>query len=64
MPGLAMRTPISSQVLRRVVAGDLVRGGREGLALGPVFALARYRTFLVVIHDGARGRDVLSYLTL
>ncbi len=50
VPALAVGTAIRPEVLGRIVALNLMRGGSQRLALGLVLAFARHRAFRVIAH--------------
>lgn len=45
MPRLAVSADIGTQIFRRGIRGNLVRGRGQGLAFGVVLSFARYRAF-------------------
>src|ERR1700688_1874916 len=53
VPGLAISTDVSAELLRRIVDGNLMRGGGQRLAFGVVLALARYGAFGFEVHSGS-----------
>lgn len=50
VPGPAVDAHISAKILGRIVAGDLVRGRRQGFSFGFIFALARYGAGRFPVH--------------
>jgi len=64
VPGLAIRAHVGAKLTWPVVGGNLMRGCGQGLALGVVFALARYGTFGFVVHFGSLSGNLVAVVKI